>query len=414
MEQEIEKNYKHNFIVNALDGTSFWFAYSFITPTTILPMFVSHLTNNNFFIGLIPVLSNACFLLPQLFTSNWVGRLPRKKVLPVNLGIFAERLPVMLLAPATFILAKSSPNLALLAFFILFAWHSTGAGLILVGWQDMIAKVIPPDRRGRFFGVTNFGGTITGVAGAAGVAWMLNRFVFPTGYGLSFMIAGIFIFISWVCLAMTREPAVPSTSEKISQLQYLRTLPAVLRNDRNFLRFLLSQCVIALSGMGIGFITVYATRRWQLPDSQAGNFTMVMLIGQAAANLIFGPLADRKGHKLILEISALLGVASYAAAVLAPSPTWFYLVFALRGAAFAGGMLSGIVIAFEFCAPEMRPTYIGLNNTIYGIVATVSPIIGSYLAGAPGYLWLFALSGLIGLVGFALMKWFVREPAQWL
>jgi MFS family permease len=162
--------------------------------------------------------------------------------------------------------------------------------------------------------------------------------------------------------------------------------------------------------MATGFLVVYAAQRWQLPDSQAGSFTASMLIGQALSNLLFGVLADRKGHKLVIELSALLGALAVGLASLAPTPEWFHLVFALAGASMAGMILSGIMIVFEFCPPEMRPTYIGLSSTVTGLAAAATPMIGGWLADAVGYRPLFVLAFVFGLAGTALLHWSVREP----
>jgi MFS family permease len=410
-EVQVERDYRHNFVVNFLDGTFFWFGASFFASRTILPLYVSHFTDSKLLLGVVPTVAAGGWLLPQLFTANWVQRLPRKKVLPVHLGLFTERLPVFLMVPAAW-LAAHSPTVALVAFFVLFAWHVLGAGVVAVAWQDMIAKIIPLDHRGRFFGLTNFGGTATGVLGASAAAWLLDRYDFPSGYMLCFAAGAVLIFISWVFLALTREPEQASETPAISQGEYWLRLPSVLGADPNFRRYLISQAVIALGGMGGGFVAVYAVQRWALPDSQAGNFTAAMLIGQALSNLIFGALADRKGHKLVLELSVLIGALAIGLASVAPAAIWFYVVFALSGASFAGFMLSGIMIAFEFGPPDARPTYIGLNNTVSGVVASVAPLIGGWLADAMGYQSLFAVAFAIGLVGFALLHWSVREPRQ--
>jgi hypothetical protein len=122
VQQEIERNFRWNFLVNTLDGASFWFGMSLISTTVILPLFVSHFTKNLMLIGLIPFISTAGTLLPQLFMANAVERAPRKKYFPVNLGFFLERLPIFLLAPVTYFLAVSQPMLALAGFFVLL-WH---------------------------------------------------------------------------------------------------------------------------------------------------------------------------------------------------------------------------------------------------------------------------------------------------
>jgi MFS family permease len=409
--REVERNYRHNAVVNVLDGTFFWFGSSFMAWRTILPIYVSHFTDSELVLGLFSMITATGWLLPQLFTVNWIQRLPRKKVAIVNVGLFTERLPVALMVPAAW-LATRSPTLALIAFFVAFTWHIMGAGVVAVSWQDMLAKIIPLNRRGKFFGITNFGGTATGILGAAGATWLLDRYDFPYNYMFCFAAAAVFIFVSWIFLALTREPAQISQEPVVSQREYWRRLPAILRSDLNFQRYLFSQAVISFGGMAVGFLAVYAAQRWQLSDSQAGGFTTSMLIGQALSNLMFGALADRKGHKLVLELSTLSGVLAVGLASLAPAPVWFHVVFALIGTSTAGFMLSGIMIAFEFSTPDMRPTYIGLNNTVSGVAAGVAPLIGGWLAKMAGYRILFAVAVLIGLVGFVLLRWSVREPRQ--
>ena len=410
-EREVERHYRHNALVNVLDGTFFWCGMSFITARTILPLYVSHLTDSKLLIGLISLLANTGWLLPQLFTANWTQRLPRKKFAVVNVGLFTERLPLLLMVPAAWLATRSS-TLALAAFFLLLAWHAFGAGAVAVGWQDMLAKIIPADRRGRFLGITNFAGTGTGVLGAAAAGWLLDRYMFPYGYLLSFAVAGVLIFASWVFLSLTREPVQVSKEAPVSQREYWRRLPAIIRADPNFRRYLLSQVVNTLAGMAIGFLAVYAVDRWQLPDGQAGSFTASMLIGQSLTNLLFGVLADRHGHKLVLELSTLCSAFAVGLASLAPAPAWFYAVFALIGASTAGFMLSGMMIAFEFSSPDMRPTYIGLNNTVGGVAAAIAPLIGGWLASAVGYRVLFVVAFAIGLAGFAVLRWWVRDPRQ--
>ena len=409
---EVERNYRWNFLVNALDGASFWLGMSFISSTVILPLYVSHFTHNPILIGLIPFLYTAGYLLPQLFIANRVERASRKKYFPVTLGFFLERVPIFLLAPAAYFLATRQPGLALVTFFVLYTWHCFGGGVIIVGWQDMIAKIIPVKKRGRFFGISNFVGNGTGILGALAVPFLLERSDFPSGYVLVFTAASVMILLSWVFLSMAREPAVPSTKPAVSQLDYLRSLPEVLRRDRNFRMYLLASSIFYLSGMATGFLVVYTVQTWKLPDAQASGFTIALQIGLALANLFFGFISDRKGHKLSLEICMLLSVLTLGLAILAPSPLWFFPIFFLRGAVNAGLNISGISIVYEFTDAENRPTYIGLANTIPGVAGSIAPLIGGWLAGAISYQAMFILSAIIGAISWALLRFGVVEPRK--
>ena len=412
VQQEIERNYRWNFTVNALDGASFGFGASFLSTTIILPLFVSHFTHDPILIGLIPFLYTAGFLLPQLLTANAVERAPRKKYFPVNLGFFLQRLPILLLAPSTYFLAASRPDLALVVFFGLYAWHTFGSGFQIVGWQDMIAKIFPVEKRGRFFGITNFAGNGAGILGALAVPFVLEKFAFPLGYVISFTIAAVLIFMSWVFLSLAREPAVHSSKPPVSQLEYLRSLPQILWRDRNFRMYLLAQIIFSLSGMATGFLAVYAVKTWGLPDSEASSFTVALQIGLALANLFFGFLADRTGHKLSLEICMLLNVLSLGLAIVAPGPLWFFPIFFLRGAIQAGTFISGVSIAYEFTDPDNRATYIGMGNSIPGLAGSIAPLIGGWLAGAISYQVMFIIAAVIGAASWALLRFRVREPRK--
>ncbi len=405
---EVERNYRWNFSVNLIEGTSFWFGLSFVSSSTIVPLFISKLTTSQLPIGLVAIISQAGWYLPQLFTANAVERLARKKPVVVNLGFFLERLPIWVLAGAALI-AGRSPGLALALFLVGYAWHNLGAGVVATAWQDMIARCFPVDRRGRFLGITMFGGTGTGTLGAALSTWILAAFLFPINFVYIFMIAAIGITLSWFFIALTREPVQPVTAPRQSNRQFWAGLPDIVRHDHNFRRFLLARLTLALGRMGMGFVTVAVVERWQVPDSTVGIYTAALLLGQTLGNLAFGFLADRFGHKLSLELSALASLLAFTLAWLAPSPDWYYAVFALLGVTLGAVIVSGILLVLEFCEPQRRPTYVGLANTGVGLVSIIAPLLGAWLAGI-NYNWLFALSAGVNLVALAMMRWWVQEP----
>ena len=368
----IEKNYRWNFTVNVLDGATFWFGMSFLSTAVILPLFVSHFTSNPLLIGLIAFLTAAGPLAPQLLVARWVAHAPRKIVFPAHVGFFFERLPLILLPIAVWFLSEGQPLWALTAFFLLYGWHCAGVGVITVGWQDMIAKIIPADRRGRFFGITNFIGNGTGILGALALPFFLLMSDFRTSFTLAFGIAALSMLVSW--------------------------------------GFLISQSLTALSGMAAGFLLVHAVQTGGLNDSQAGAFTVWLQVGLALANLGFGFLADRFGHRRGLEWGLLLNVASLILAWLLNAPWAFSLIFFLRGAMNASQVISGSAIVYEFSGAEDRAVYLGLANTLPGLVGALAPLLGGLLGSFFGYPVMFALSAAMALAGWAVYRFGVSDP----
>jgi len=405
---EVERHYRWNYAVNLLDGASFWFGGSFISSTTILPLFVSKLTSNPLPIGLLAVIAQSAWFLPQLFTANAVERLARKKPVIVNLGLFTERLPLWGLLLAALI-ATRSPLLALAVFFVSYAGHGFGAGIVASAWQELIAHCFPVNRRGGFMGLTNFLGAGTGALGAVFSAWLLRTFPYPINFAYTFAVAAGMILLSWFFLSLTREPVRAVTISRRSHREFLVGLPDVLHHDHNFRRFLIARLLMALGGMGGGFVTVAAVQRWHVPDAAVGIYTAVLLLGQTVANLVFGFLADRFGHKLCLELSAAASALGFGLAWLAASAEWYYGVFALSGIASSAILGSAILVVMEFCEPQRIPTYVGIGNTGVGLVGVIAPLIGAGLAQV-NYGLLFAVSCGVGLIAFILMHWWVQEP----
>jgi MFS family permease len=405
---EVERNYRWNFVVNLLDGAFFWFGLSFISSSTIIPLFVSKLTDSALLIGLIAMIGQGSWYLPQVFAANFTERMPRKKPIVINLGFFLERLPMWFIVLSA-VLASRSPALALVIFFLSYAWHGLGAGMVGPAWQELIARCFPVNRRGRFFGITMFVGAGTAAGGAALSTWLLGNLPWSQNFVLIFTVAASAITVSWIALALAREPEQAADAPRKSNRQFLAELPSIVRRDHNFRRFLVARSLLALGGLGTGFITVSAIHRWGIADGVVGIYTALSMIGQTAGTLVFGFLSDRYGHKLSLEIGALTSAIAFLLALLAPSPGWIFAVFFLLGITISAMLVSGIMVNLEFSVPERRPTYVGLANTTAGITSIVAPLLGAWLASS-SYQWLFGVGAAINLVALIALHWWVKEP----
>jgi MFS family permease len=172
----------------------------------------------------------------------------------------------------------------------------------------------------------------------------------------------------------------------------------------------LTQIVSAFGLMASGLLLVYVIDRWAVSDGQAATYNIALLLGQSASNLLLGFLADRRGHKLVLEISIFANFLVLALALVASSPIWFYGVFALRGLTLSGSFISGFSLPLEFTDAQNRPTFIGLANTIPGIAGTVAPLLAGGLAKTLGYPVLFVVCAVLALTAFSMLKWLVRDP----
>jgi MFS family permease len=406
----ITRHARRNFVVNVLDGCAFIFGISMVSRFTVLPLVVERLSDARWLQGLIPALYYAGWLLPGLFMAPAVAAMPRRKpwIMAATTG---ERLPFLVLG-VVFLAWPSLPPAALLTiFFVLYAIYATSAGLTSIAWQDFIARLIPERLWGTFFGMQNGLGGILGVGSAAVAGAILAALPFPQSVGVLALICFAAMIISYIFLGLSVEPP-QATAPRQSFVTFLRGIGPLLRRDKTFRSYLICRATIALGLVGHGFITAAALERFHPPAAEVGIFTGALLAAQALANIGLGALADRWGHKQVLELSTALGMAALLMAVLAPQLIWFVPIFILVGAAQAGYQLSGFTLIFAFSSPAERPTYIGVANTALAPVAALGPLLAGWLAAIFGYGPVFLLLMVIGLVGLAMLHWQVRAPAR--
>ncbi|MCX6071706.1 MAG: hypothetical protein NTU91_12770, partial [Chloroflexi bacterium] len=74
LEHEVRRNYRWNLTVSVGEVALFFFGTSFIASTTILPLFVSKLTSSTLAVGLVALLAQGGWYLPQLFTAHATER----------------------------------------------------------------------------------------------------------------------------------------------------------------------------------------------------------------------------------------------------------------------------------------------------------------------------------------------------
>jgi MFS family permease len=410
-QQQVQKNFPWNFSVNLLDIIFYMFALNLVGRQTLLPLLVSQLTDSKLAIGLIPALDSMGFLLPQLLAANYAEGLRRKLPFIVPIA-FLERLPYLLISIVVWQFAKPAPELTVVAILVLLAIHTTSGGITMPAWYDLIAKVIPARRRGVWSGLGHGLGALLGVAGAALAGRILVEWAFPDNFAICFLLAFVAIMISYVGLILNREPDSPTVKTGTRLIGYLKQLPTVLRRDKNYLRFLLSRAVMGLGGMAAGFYAVYGNERWGLGGEGIALMTAILTGSQAVMGVVWGVIGDRRGHKVVLCAGACAAALAALAALVGTEPLWLWLAFALLGANLAASNASGMVIILEFCAPDDRPTYIGLTNSLLAPVSIVAPLIGGLLATLAGYQGLFGAAIIFAALGALLMAAWVRDPRQ--
>lgn len=411
-EGQVERNLNWNFSVNVLDNMFYALAISLVSQETIMPLLVSELTDSTIAVGLIPAIFSLSFLLPQLFVANHAEGLRRKLPFVLLGSGLLQRLPYPLIGLALLLFAVEAPALALLLFFIGIATAAFGGGIVTPAWFTMIGKVIPTRRRGIFFGLADGGGLLMGVIGAYFVGRVLDIVDYPGRFALLFLVCGVIHAISWFSLSLTREPPSDVVKKAAPLRHYFRQLPTVLRGHANYRRFLIGYALLRLSMMSVSFFIVFGNINYELSGADIGLLNAIFIGTQAVMRLLFGWLGDRWGHKRNLVISAASMVLAAAFALSSSDVAGLIPAFVCLACAISSDMVSHFNIVLEFADPADQPTYIGLTNTLMAPFTFIGPIFAGWIAKDFNINLLFLVSLAFGILGAALLLWWVREPRQ--
>ncbi|UCH35611.1 MAG: MFS transporter [Armatimonadota bacterium] len=407
-----------NFTVIVTDASAFMTGLAFASPMIVIPLLVERLTGSTVLVGLVIALQMAGWVLPQLPVASAVEHRPRKKPFMLKVCLLG-RLPVVLIPFALVVLA-GRPHLVLAVLLAVHFLFFLSDGMTGVPWTDIGAKTIPPRLRGRFFGTMQLvAGTLSVLAGVA-VRRILDdpRLPYPRDYALLFTIQFALIMVSWVFLALIREPVRPVRAERRGLRRMLRDAPGLLAGNPQFLRLIMVMALVGVGSLAVPFYAVYATEKLGVAEAMAGFFISAQMAGGIVSSMVWGLLSDRRGSKRVVQGTTICSLGTPLVALLVPlvlarhTPGalayGYALTFFLLGATFNGTWIGPTNFVLELVGDEERPSYVAL---LYAMSAplVLLPIIGGWLIRVTSYQVVFVIAALCGAIAVGATAW-LREP----
>jgi hypothetical protein len=413
---------RRNFRFGVSNGVMMTLVEALIAPTLVLAWFVSRLGAPNIVVGTLPAILAGGWFLPQLIVASRVQGLPYVMKWYRTVGI-VRTIALGLLVPATIALADY-PTLLLFAFFFLYIIYSFGGGVSGIPWLEMVGKVIPPRRRGTFFGMRSFWGGVLALAAAGPIAAIMSEelwgLTFPYNFALLFGLATVGVGIGIWAWSSIREPAATHSAQPVSLRNLLRRGMEATRTDRDYRNFMVSRILMSLATIADPFYVVYAKTQLGAPAATVGLYLGALSIASLLSNFFWSPLADRASNRtLMMWTVASVAVVPLTAIVISLFHgtvddgvlfTSFAAVFILSGLAVGGARIVNNNMLLTIAPPMERPTYIGFLNTLLGIVIFV-PVIGGAVVDTLGFGVLFVASFLVTMLGMvASTRMSTRKP----
>lgn len=398
-------NDQRNFLLHVLNGIFFAMSEAMTDIQLITTALLSQLTTSNVLIGLLAPLRDTGWFLPQLFISNLAERAPRKIVFYRVSTVFRS---VGWVGLVLSLVLLEDPTQLLWAFFVCMSLIAFWAGVGGIGYMTVTAKVIPLKQRGRLFGVREFFGGVLGILVGGLSAIILSGKIgpltlsFPHNYGALFAIGAVFFLLGSLSFGWINEPPDLVSTHRVSFASQMQRAWQVARQDANFRRFVLTRAAILVARSGVPFITVYAKRYVGISDVFIGTLVSITLGSALLSGLFLGWLSDRRGSQVVVRLAILAGIIQACMALLLMFTHFAPLVavaFILGGVSNAGFNVSIAPLFLQIAPDHQRPLYIGLGNTVLGVVMLLTSLVGLIVAWW-GYAALFIFC--LACFGFAL------------
>ena len=397
---------RRNFRLGVSNGVLLGLVDGLISPTIVLALFINHLGAPNFMVGLLPAIVSGGWFLPQLFIASRVQG-QRHVMYWYRRTAISRSICMAILSIAAFLLAEY-PGILLAVFFLLYSVYSLSGGISGIPWLEMVSKMIAPRRRGTFFSLRSFWGSVLALLASGLLAAILSErlpgMTFPYNFAVLFCIVTLLVTAGYASWMAMREPTAVETAPPITIRALLRRGIELVRTEREYRAFMVVRILLALATISDPFYAVFAKTVLGAPVEIVGLYVAASSAASLASNFVWGPMGDRATNRTLMAatvvavavvpLSALL--LPMLSAVAAPNvvSTLFALVFVFAGLAAGSARILNNNMLLSIAPAAERATYIGFLNTVLGLVTFVPPL-GGALVDIVGFPALFAFSLLL-------------------
>jgi MFS family permease len=405
-----------NFNLGVISGIAFNLYTAILGTELVMTWFLSEITDSNLLISLLIPIELGSWYFLQLLLSGYVQRQPLAMPLYRSMGIVRVA-ALGLLTATTFSLDQ--PNALLVVFMAAFTANSVAAGVAALPFLNIVAKTIPPRRRGMYFGWRRTVGGLLGIVGGVLVKMILapdSGWEFPTNYAVLFLVGFVITIVLVGSFSLVREPRGVAESQKYSLREQMKRAVRLPARDRSYDRYLRLRLAMVAAGYALPFYAVYARRELDAPQDMVAFYVICSTLAGVVFNTVSGRLGDTRGNLLVLRLAALTTAlpAGLALSVASAPHIWhnpslvFGLVFVAQGLHIAARSIGSINYVLELAPPVERPIFVGFANGVVGVAVFASPV-GGMIVDWVGFEALFAFALLCAV--FAI--WFslgLEEP----
>jgi len=369
--------------------TGYFFLFMSITLFFIFPLFFNQFNVSKSRIGLIMGIHSLMAIFIRPFFGRLIDIKGRKKISLIGIASLVVFLPFFHLI-----------NDAGLLPIVLRALTGVGWGISMTATMTICSDLAPVTRLAKSMG-------IIGVAGLVSVAlgpFLAEEIVRSFGFGGLFNTSLVFLVLSFIFIAMTKEDLKPngigydkSRSKPFSNLTVLSILII------SFLPIVHG----AVRGAVVYFIALFGK---SIPLDRIGPFFLSFSVAAILARLFLGDLSDRYGRKQVLFPTVCI-IGLNLILISQVQSSWLLI---LTG--FIGGFGQGLIFpalstyVIDVIGRDNRGLAISLYLSLFDVGMGSGSVFYGWISDLYGYRTMYLVAGLLFLLAGLLFIWKAPDP----
>ena len=340
-------------------------ADALVDPKLVLSWLITALGAPAALVGLLVPIREAGALLPQIFISERLRRLPQRKWAWAA-GALVQGLAALAIAGSAVLLTGLQAGIAIL---VALAVLSLARSVCSVCYKDVLGKTVDKSRRGRATGLASSLSAIVAIAFAVILYWS-NAERFDIVVGALFVaglvwIGGSFVFTTLSEEAGATEGGASAFQSAMDNLQYLKTEPQLRA-------FILTRALLTATAFAPPFMVALGSEGQASPQN-LGLLVFSSALSALLSSFVWGTLADSSSRKVLIMASVIGATALIATVACA----FFGLVqndyvlpallFVLM-VSYQGVRLGRSTHLVDMATSETRAAFTALSNSAIGIV----------------------------------------------
>ena len=377
-----------------LDSFFFNFANMAFSSGTVLPSFVSKITDNNLYISLLTTLYYGVSYLAALFSCLLGSRAKSPKKVYFFVALL-QRVAFLLIFLSALTVGRWPVGASLLFFFSSFAMFSGTYGMT----GTLFSQLVPfslSGNLGKFYGNYLAIANLAGVASSLFLAFCFEHFHFPIDYAVTFLSGTVMAFFSsaavWFGIKEVTDGYEP---QPIRLNEFAPKSIRILKEEKPFVHICIAYMLLSIAEFSRSYYIVKLSRLPGVPEKIVGIMNFVVLFAAVAGTRLVGVLVDRYGiYAGLMTCFAAGTIASVLAFVLSDLyiGVILFLFSAVAGCSYFNfqNMISG-----TFSRGKELTLYNVVLKYIAAPLTILVPILGGVVANSFGENTVF-------LIGFSL------------